>query len=127
MDSKDWSDSPGDDPTNAAMIKRDELAVKPDQPEADDRQTVLDAIDDLADFVSEDAINAGSFNPRLQGPNDPDIYGRERKECALLKAIDDLLARRLAQALPKAPVCDPVQVEPSGLFTVHNPDARGKL
>lgn len=120
-----WSDIPGDDPTNAAMIKRDEPPPAPAKPQEDDRQAVLDAVEELVDFVSEDAVNAGSFNPTLQGPNEPDVYGRERKESALLKAIDDLLTRRLAQSLPApTPTVEKINIAADGLAVEHRPGDR---
>lgn len=105
---------------DSAMIERDlSRGAQPPAPAVEDPLTAVEAaIDDLIEFACEDAINAGSFNPRLQGPNEPDVSGMNRR----VKAVLDEVRKLMRQPEPKpvqAPATD------NGLLTTHNPDRRG--
>lgn len=120
-----WSDIPGDDPTNAAMIKRDELPTAPAKPQEDDRQAVLDAIETLRDECIQCAIDECA-SPGPSGHKcDPDYSRADVAEGVLLKAIDDLLARRLAQAMPApTPTVEKINTGVDGLTVEHVPGDR---
>lgn len=112
---------------DSAMIERDlSRGARPPAPAAEDPlDSVRDAIDELVEFASEDAVNAGSFNPSLQGPNEPDVRGIERRIEDVLYEVCKLIAT-VARG-HDTQVCDSEQVGNFGLLVEHTPGARVSL
>lgn len=106
---------------DSAMIERDlSRGARAPEPAAEDPiAAVRDAIDELIEFASEDAINAGSFNPSLQGPNEPNVAGMQRYIEGVLDEVRKLMG------VSTAPVVDDGEISlPDWLLTSHNPDRR---
>jgi len=76
-----------------------------------------DMLDELIEFVAEDAIHSGSAIPGGRGCYGPDTKGMEDHLAAVIAAARAAFA-------PVVPSPAPVVVVDSGLFTLHNPDTR---
>jgi len=101
-----WSDIPGDDPTNAAMIKRDEPVAVP---------AVAAGEDPLLKVRS--AVVTALYATRRGGSKDSDLAHRE---AYILDEVRRLLASRPvepAQVLADASI-------PQGLMAEHRPGDR---
>jgi hypothetical protein len=107
-----------DDHTRAdvtGIVKR----LPPEPDEVDPLDDLKSAIDELIQFTAEDAINAGSFNPSIQGPNEPDFAGADDCYAKVLAEVLKLLAPKpAAQEDFVAPHPAP------GILTTHDPSRR---
>lgn len=112
-----WSDIPGDDPTNAAMIKRDEPAAAPAVVAGEDP---LAAVRDAIEHLREEAIHGAIDECANSGRRDPDYSRADVAEAALLDEIRKLLAPRQAEP---APVLADASI-PQGLMAEHRPGDR---
>ena len=112
-----WSDIPGDDPTNAAMIKRDEPAAAPVAADEDPLAAVREAIDALVEFVSEDTLEADRSMAGV-----PDTVGYQRRYDAVLDEVRKLLAPKPDPFHGVKVVADPSI--PDGLLVEHRPGDR---
>lgn len=110
---------------NERMLNRDEPKnLPPAFDGVDDRQAVLDAIENLRDEAIQCAIDECANS----GRHDPDYSRADVAEAELLKAIDDLLTRRLAQSLPApTPAVEKINIAANGLTVEHRPGDRWSI
>lgn len=119
-----WSDIPGDDPMNAAMIKRDEPAAAPVDAGEDPLAAVRAAIENLRDEAIQCAIDECANS----GRRDPDYSRADAAEAELLDEVRKLLVSQVcglvarAQADQKAAQA-PIDTDP-GLTVEHRPGDR---
>lgn len=124
-----WSDIPGDDPTNAAMIKRDGPAAAPSAPEAEDPlAAVRGALDELIEFVSEDTLEAGRPMAGGYGCMGPDTVGCQRRYDAVLDEVRKLVLSQVCGLVARAQAAqEPEQASidtAAGLTVEHVPGDR---
>lgn len=110
-------------PQDSAMLQRDEPKPAAHAPAAED--PLVKAVSDAIEALREEQFECALDEVQNHGRHDPNYARADAAEADLLKAIDDLIADRIA-ALAK-PAIEPAQTDPSiGLLVEHRPGARVK-